>query len=414
MLINQIRSNRGVEGSLDRNLGEHVAYLGLYNPKNHLKTITDWLAAFDRPLSIHPQILIVDNASTDGSAPAIYEMCGRLRDHGWQVALVRNPINLGGWGSLNLNLDLLYNFGWVTTFHQDDRYASNHLIEHIRACRFARTNVGMVSSESVSIDEKGRVLGYPRGAWMQSQDATQAKVFVNLIRNHFLPFSGASFRVEFLKQSSIPWTSTAFPDTELLLGGIPLWHYEYLEEPKVTYLENLHSESHSLNSLSRDHGSASALLRIFSSEMFLNLVCSLENQDFSDFCFELVQALRVRFSQAVLARTLARYALETAIEMRSKSGYKVDYAAISDLYVEDEDFAAATLATRLHAFQNDYQYPIDKRLDNCESPDLAPHFLKPLFLRILGHLPSRYLKLLWRALFRCKITRRVLRQWDMK
>jgi glycosyltransferase involved in cell wall biosynthesis len=376
--------------------------------------ITDWLAAFDRPLSIHPQILIVDNASTDGSATAIYEMCGKLREHGWQVALVRNPINLGGWGSLNLNLDLISNFGWVTTFHQDDQYAPNHLIEHMRACKLARKNVGMVSSESVSIDEKGRVLGYPRGAWMQSQEATQVNVFLNLIRNHFLPFSGASFRVEFLLQSNIPWTSTAFPDTELLLGGIPLWNYEYLEEPKVTYLENMQSESHSLNSVSRDHGSAAALLRIFSSAKFLNLVCGLENQEFNDFCFELVQALRVRFSQQVLARTVARYAIETAIEIRSKSGYEVDYEAIFVLYLEDEDFDAAKLARRLLAFQNDNQYSIDKQLNQRESPDLAHHFLKPLFLRILGRLPSRCLKLLWRALFRFKITRRALRQWDMQ
>ncbi len=414
MLISKIRDKREIEGSLDCAIGNHVAYLGLYNSKNFLPSITKWITALNREPESKPQILLVDNASTDGSGPAIRELASILVDQDWNVALVNNPINLGGWGSLNLNLDLVSQFEWVTTFHQDDQYPHNHLLEHMRVCRSIDSSVGMVSSESVSVDRQGNTLGYPRGVWLQSTNPLPWQIFLNLIRNHFLPFSGASFRVKFLLESGIPWTSTAFPDTELLLRGLPVWNFVHLDEPKVTYLENEASESHSLNSTSRAMGSVSALLRIFSGEMFSKLVCNMNPEEFRVFCFELVQALEVRLADRVLAKTVSRYALELAIQRRSKSELTSDFMSLAEVYSQDGDFAAESLAKRLHYFLNDDQMPNMDDVAKQSEGETSNSFLKMLVLKTLGRFPRSFLMRLWKFLFRFGLMRRIFREWDLR
>jgi hypothetical protein len=414
MLINRLRDQREIKGLLDSTLGSHVAFLGLYNAKNYLCDVTDWLTSFDQDRKSKPQILIVDNASTDGSGLAIRELVGTLEDQGWNAALVTNPINLGGWGSINLNLDLISQFEWVTTFHQDDKYAPNHLLEHIGVCAAVDSNVGMISSESVSVDREGNVLGYPRGAWLQSSNPDASRLFLNLVKNHILPFSGASFRVKFLLDTRIPWTSTAFPDTELLLRGLPFWNYIYLDEPRVTYLESESSESHSLNLASRERGSVSALLRVFSGETFSTLVCQLEREEFRVFCFDLMKALEVRLSETMLAKLVARFAVELAIESRIALGLDCDYTALSEIYVGDEDVAAASLATRLQYFQFEKQnYKFEEHTSQANLEPIYYHF-RDLVLRTLGRLPRKRLLSFWKFVFRFNLARKILRHWDLK
>jgi glycosyltransferase involved in cell wall biosynthesis len=414
MQVNRLLAQREIEGSLDCTLGNHVAFLGIYNAKDYINDIIKWTTTLDLAPNTRPQILIVDNASTDGSGSAIRKLARTLVDQDWKVALVTNPINLGGWGSINLNLDLISQFEWVTTFHQDDQYACNHLREHIRACAGVGSNVGMISSESASTDKAGNILGYPRGTWIQSTNPNPSKIFLNLVKNHFLPFSGASFRIKFLLDTRIPWTSTAFPDTELLLRGLPVWNYLHLDEPRVTYLENETSESHSLNLASRQRGSVSALLRVFSAESFLTLVCQMETDEFRVFCFELIKAIEVRLSERTLAKMVARFAIELSIERRIISGLDCDYSALSELYAGDGDLAAASLATRLQYFQNEQQiYNLEEVVSEAK---LAPvnSSTKLLVLRILGRLPRHRLMRFWKFVLRFSLARKILRHWDLK
>lgn len=413
MPIDRLRNQRKIEGSLDFTIGNHVAFLGLYNSKNYLCEITNWITAFDHDPQLRPQILIVDNASNDGSGLAIKKLARTLVDQDWIVALVTNPINLGGWGSINLNLDLISQFDWVTTFHQDDRYAPSHLSRHIKVCASVDSSVGMISSESVSVDREGNILGYPRGTWLQAPSLTASKIFLNLIKNHILPFSGASFRVKFLLETRIPWTSTAFPDTELLLRGLPFWNYVNIDEPKVTYLENDTSESHSLNSASRKRGSVSALLRVFSGQMFSTLVCQMEQEEFRVFCFDLIKSLEVRLSDVTLAKMVARFAIELAIENRIMSGLDCDYNALSEIYVGDGDFAAASLATRLQYFNSNKQNSDIETVASIANPKPSNTYFKFLVLRTLGRLPGQKLRRFWKFAFRFKFTRRILRHWDL-
>lgn len=414
MATNRLIDQRKIEGSLDRTLGSHVAFLGLYNPKNHIQDITNWISTFDQDPASRSQILIVDNASTDGSGLAIRELVTTLLDQDWNVALVTNPVNLGSWGSLNFNLDLISQFEWVTTFHQDDRYARNHLHEHIQVCAGVDSKVGMVSSESVSVDREGNVLGYPRGAWLQSSNPADSKIFLNLIKNHFLPFSGASFRLKFLLETRIPWTSTAFPDTELLLRGLPFWKYIYIEEPRVTYFENESSESHSLNSASRIRGSASALLRVFSGETFSNLVCQMKPQEFGKFCFDLIKALEVRLSDETLAKLVARFAIELAIESRTVSKLDSEYTALGELYAGDGDLAAASLARRLHDFHGHKQIANRGSVASHANAEQFNSYPKLLVLRTLGRLPRQRLQAFWKFVFRFSVPRKILRNWDLR
>jgi len=65
-----------------------------WNRKNDLLALLDTVARLD---GHHPQVVVVDNASTDDSVAAI-------KDHPLGVILIENPVNLGGTGGFNTGL----------------------------------------------------------------------------------------------------------------------------------------------------------------------------------------------------------------------------------------------------------------------------------------------------------------------
>lgn len=412
MLIDKLRSARSVDGKFEKGLSANVAFLGLYNAEPHFVRLESWIPNLQQLEGERASIVLVDNASTDSTPDFMSDMAARLRELHWNVVTATNPINLGGWGSLQLNLDLLSDFSWVTTFHQDDIYEASHLKDHIKLCRSAASDLGLIASEANSVDSQGKKLGYPRGAWFTGANMTSAEMFLALIRSHYLPFSGATFRMAFLREADIPWTSTAFPDTELLLRGLSDWKYMYTEQPKVTYLENPFSESHSLGVQERRHGASLALLRVFGSHGFAQMVSKLESEKFLAFCENLQGALEVRLGDSELTRMVHAFALDVAVRSRiGKMGVSSHFEVLSKGYAEVEDWFAANLSSELGHFETGRA--IESRVKVGRTLSKKKHMgVKAPILLVVGLLPEKLLKRFWVRIMRLRISKKIWPQWD--
>jgi len=159
MLINELRAAREVIGDVTSLKRNSVIFLGLYNSGQFFGKIEKWLPSIEAKNST---VLIVDNASTDGTWNWARETLTPLLSNA-TVVLVRNPVNLGAWGSLLVNLDFLSSTEWVMTLHQDDEYSPIHLEEHLKIMNQAPPSLGMISSESRSVSPGGKDLSYPEG-----------------------------------------------------------------------------------------------------------------------------------------------------------------------------------------------------------------------------------------------------------
>lgn len=121
----------------------------------------------------------------------------------------------------------------------------------------------MICSEAKSRSEANKTIPYPRANWLLRQDADPIAVFLSNLKNHTYPFSGATFAREVLERFPIPWHSTAFPDTEIVMKMCVEYKVRFSTEVTVEYLENAESESHSLSSSQREFGAFQALIRVF-------------------------------------------------------------------------------------------------------------------------------------------------------
>ena len=286
--IEKLRESRVIEGDLSYLEADHIAYLGLYNARGYLGTIANWLEAQTRR---DIPLVVCDNKSTDETWSVARESISAVYS---RVVFVQTPLNLGGLGAFSLNFDLFKRADWITTFHQDDRYGANHLSVHGELTSNATPNRGLISSEQESYSPAGERLGYPRVHWLLPPEADPTSVFLANLKRHSLPFSGASFRRQLLEEIKIPWHSTAFPDTELVLRMLPKWSGLVDSSAVVKYFENPLSESHSIGNSERDLGAAMALSRVFASGSFSQLCSQVTVSKQDSFVQEVIDALTHR------------------------------------------------------------------------------------------------------------------------
>ena len=307
MLISRIWEKREIRGLARIPDVELTVFLGVYNASPYFKKIEGWL---ERLNLAGANLVVVDNASTDGTWDWIHDQLIPLLGDSW-ITSVRNPINVGGYGSLALNLDLVEKSKWLMTLHQDDSYSPDHVLGHLDAIQAADNSLGMISSEATSFTPNGDRLSYPRGAWLLGSAPEPADVFLAHLRSHSYPFSGASFRGDLLNSIQVPWHSTSFPDTEIVLRAAACWRFAYLSRSTVQYLENPTSESHALDQSQIEHGVFLALVRVFRSYEFARLVDELNVSSLDNFALGINSALRARLSNPSLLGLLQAIAQES-------------------------------------------------------------------------------------------------------
>jgi hypothetical protein len=384
--LEKIRGDREIYGDPNLITENQVAYLGLFNPTRYWTSLTSWLGRLEK--AGYP-LVVVDNQSNDKSwsntirdIKAIYP----------NSLFVRNPINLGGFGSLAVNIDLLKNSEWVTTFHQDDSYSPNHLLEHGKLTSSCRNDVAIISSEQESFSPRGARLGYPRASWMLGNAANAKALFLANLKHHTLAFSGATFRIKMLEDISIPWHSTAFPDTEIVLKMLPKWTGLVTSASIVKYLENPVSESHSLQDSEKSLGATMSLIRVFSTTNFRDLCNSLEEDELEVFVKEMLIGISTRISETRAASTVRLVALEAIAQHLGP--HATIAKELESIYASIGATASTTLLHRLHTFPS---VEITAPQESCtvirsqSQPNHkkkgATYLIKQVFARFLGLLP---------------------------
>jgi len=418
MLISRLRAKREIVASARMPDVELTVFLGVYNSSSYFKKIEGWLQNLNLAGA---NLIVVDNASTDGTWDWIHgTLIPLLGDS--TITTVRNPINVGGYGSLALNLDLVKKSKWLMTLHQDDSYSPDHVLEHIDAIQAADNTLGMISSESTSYTPNGDRLSYPRGAWLLGNTPEPADVFLAHLRSHSYPFSGASFRVDLLNSIQVPWHSTSFPDTEIVLRAAACWSFAYLSRSTVQYLENPTSESHAGNQAQKETGAFLALIRVFRSQEFMGLVHELDFDDIENFALGVNSSLKTRFSSASLLSLMQAVAQEAIIQVagpnRSSSsmlssafnGIGDDQASSTlDALVEfasQPNLADPELLLQKILFSDDHSITALGQKTNVPKSDLIP--------RILGVLPNWLAKFIYLSALRLVPIRRRLPQWEFR
>ncbi len=378
---------------------EHVVFLGLHNADRFQNKLSSWLPKLD--LS-GVKLFAVDNFSSDSTsewAPALIQTLEGPH------LFMSNKINLGGYGSLIQNLENIGNPTWITTLHQDDIYAANHIQNHKLKIRSAKSDLGMICTEAVSNGPNNSRIAFPRGNWFLDSKLDPIDVFLAHLRNHVFPFSGATFRTEVLRRYSVPWHSTAFPDTELVMKMSGQYSFEFSEGEPVTYLENPTSESHILDNYQRDFGSFQALIRVFSHNSF-ELICKrVKDSDLDDFLRSVREGIEIRISDPILRNSLVQFAIERSSEILGLNQTLAKHLIPG--YLSVGDVSAVELLSRLSgsSFQAADLVLAGTKL---RSPSLSLQIGRVVALLI----PKSLHKKFYMLLLTTKIAKKFFPQWD--
>lgn len=378
----------------------HVVFLGVYNAKTYADGISSWLPNLD----IGDSALVVsDNCSTDSTVSFLLQILETSRK---AVFLVENNHNFGGHGNLAINLPHFNHAQWITTLHQDDVYDPDHIMRHQTLYKTLGPDVGMVSTEARSVDQSGRTIPFPRAKWLLDSDADPVALFLANLKQHVFPFSGASFRREVLDRYPVPWHSTAFPDTELVMKMIADYRIVWSTGSTVKYLENPSSESHSLDVRQRDYGAFHALVRVFASNSFRKICESLQPDETDSFFTELESGIACRVIDAELRKALIQICFEISsqylpLRERLASGLMRGYRDVGD------SSAMKKLAPLTGLNLDD----IPAQVTNKKAPSLV-RFAKAITLGLLRVVPVEAQKKLLRRFVSLPMIRNKATAWN--
>lgn len=312
----KFRDSRLVIGNEDVNQDSRIKltfFVGVYNSLEYLSELYE---SINCQKNENFKILLVDNNSTDGTWEEVLEWQTELPQ---RIQLVRNPINVGGTATLQLNLDLI-STEWFASFHQDDIYLPNHAETLIEAIEICNSKDIMISTEMLSIDESGAELPMkPRSSWLIS-DMTKEEQFVANVFVHSVYWPCTAFRTKQFKEITVPWHSAAFPDTEILLRLLCLGKSLQISVPSVYYRENPKSMSHYLGIEEKLFVAADGLLRVFNSSQFAALIEEQDEMALDVFVESLIKGINVRLeNSSILSTLVCLHVLET---INAKNDYQ--------------------------------------------------------------------------------------------
>lgn len=381
---------------------EHVVFLGIYNAERFIPKIGKWLPNLRFGESA---LVVADNASTDNSLETVTELAQNMQA---PYAFIRNEQNFGGYGNLAVNLEHFQNAKWVTTLHQDDAYAANHLTGHIEILNNPPEKLGMIASEAKSVDVRGRSVPYPRASWLLEPGADPVTIFLAHLKQHIFPFSGATFAKQALLDFPIPWHSTAFPDTELVMKMVTDYRLTFAPGITVEYLENPQSESHSLSDSHRDLGAFQALMRIFAHPNYSKICKAVDPESQDMFLTALEEGIQVRIHDPQLRNILIQTSLEMSFEHFGLNPHIAD--RLVEIYAEAKDYRAVEVLTNVG---NGASGGFDLENPGAGS-EHSFRAIRGFLLTLLGLLPRRLRVFLAKFLMSSRLGKRILKSWNFE
>ena len=279
-------------------------FLGVYNGAQFLDSILEQIRL--QEIKEFP-LLIVDNASTDWSWKKIIDWPPEIKS---RAKIIRNPINVGGIGTLVLNL-FEVETPWLVTLHQDDIYLPNHLSILTQSMNSATQDELVLFTDMGTVNLKGqRAPTLIRQSWIAELSTRSSSFIANLVQQS-VSYPSAAFRTSALGEIDIPWHSTSFPDTEITLLQAPTGRFKFIPEQTMLYRVNPDSTSRDLDPKERILGPFASLARVMASESFLRLCSEVKEGDRSSFSRAVLDGIGMRLGESPFSEMVKLIASET-------------------------------------------------------------------------------------------------------
>jgi hypothetical protein len=302
-----LRVGRKTLGSLD--LGLHLnttVFLGLYKGEQYIK---ERIQDLEAQTSQDFYLVVVDNCSPGFDLSTLSNLLESSKKFANRYKLVQNPINLGGLGSFQLNLDLVPT-AWITFFHQDDKYLPNHIESHLQAIRSGNESLSSVSTDLGSLNSEGKKVPVPpRANWFIDNSSEQATFLAN-VAEQVVPFASLSMRKAIFDADQVAMHTVAFSDSEQTLKSLMRGEHEFIKKQTVLYRENPISESHTQGAKVRTFSATIGLLKVFASDLFIDYARKISSNDRGPFVVKLEDAIRRRIQDSAFADLVWTTALE--------------------------------------------------------------------------------------------------------
>jgi hypothetical protein len=302
-----LRVGRKTFGSLD--LGLHLnttVFLGLYKGEQYIK---ERIQDLEAQTSQDFYLVIVDNCSPGFDLSTLSDVLESSKKFANRYKLVQNPINLGGLGSFQLNLDLVPT-PWITFFHQDDKYLPNHVESHLQAIKSGNESLSSVSTDLGSLNSEGKKVPVPpRANWFIDNSSEQATFLAN-VAEQVVPFASLSMRKAIFEADQVAMHTVAFSDSEQTLKSLMRGEHEFIKKQTVLYRENPISESHTQGAKVRTFSATIGLLKVFASDLFIDYAQKISSNDRGPFVAKLEDAIRRRIQDSAFADLVWTTALE--------------------------------------------------------------------------------------------------------
>ena len=333
-----LRVGRKTFGSLD--LGLHLnttVFLGLYKGEQYVK---ERIQDLEAQTSQDFYLVIVDNCSPGFDLATLSEILESSKKFANRYKLVQNPINLGGLGSFQLNLDLVPT-AWITFFHQDDKYLPNHVESHLQAIKSGNESLSSVSTDLGSLNSEGKKVPVPpRANWFIDNSSEQATFLAN-VAEQVVPFASLSMRKANFDADQVAMHTVAFSDSEQTLKSLMRGEHEFIKKQTVLYRENPISESHTQGAKVRTFSATIGLLKVFASELFIDYAQKISANDRGPFVAKLEDAIRRRIQDSAFADLVWTTALEQLnvawqyAESNSTSATRDVFSLLGESYTPD-------------------------------------------------------------------------------
>jgi hypothetical protein len=326
--LSWLRKDRVISGFLDLDLNfETTVYLGIYNGDRY---IADRIKELENQTSQDFYLIVTDNCSPEFKLDFVENQLQSSSLFANRYLVTQNPVNLGNLGSIQLNLDLVPT-PWITFFHQDDKYLPNHVAVHLDAITNADESKGSVSTDLGSRDIEGNKIPVPpRANWFIKQTSKQS-IFLANVAEQVVLFPALSIRTKNLDSDRVPPHSVAFADSEHTLFALMMGEHEFIPKETALYTENPFSESHILGKASINLAATLGLLRVFTSQEFVEYVCKIASDERAEFVVKLEESIRKRIPNVEFAELVWTVSLE---QLNCAWGYEEPYstAATRDIF----------------------------------------------------------------------------------
>jgi glycosyltransferase involved in cell wall biosynthesis len=282
-----------------------TVWLGVYNGSQYINSLATQLM---KQTYTDFSLLVVDNASTDDSWEKLQDW---LLLFDGKITLIKNPINMGLYGSLVLNRDHIMS-EWLLPMHQDDYYLKNHVLTHLNQINRANSEVVAISTDMASMNNEGKkLITLPRGSWFPAGDDAPSRFIQNLI-SIVVPQPSTSFKTEEFFDSMGPWhDSWSFCDVELTLKMIAKGDFIQVKKQTMRYRENPMSASHVIQDDERKIGAVIGLTRVFASQEFVKIAKQVEPRDREAFTAAIRHGIKTRVGESDFYEFICLIAMES-------------------------------------------------------------------------------------------------------